>query len=141
MLQPDYTLFIQIANFLFLVFVLNILLYKPIRNMLRRRQEQMHSFEDTRNNFLLKSGRYERELEENVKSARVTGVKAKGDLKNEGLDVEKGMLQDAASATGERIEKAKMEIEQSMDIARQSLQNELSVFSRELAEKVLGRSI
>ena len=141
MLHPDYTLFIQIANFLFLVFVLNILLYKPIRNMLRQRKEQMNSFEDTRNDLLEKSDRYERELEENVLGARMTGVKSKGDLKNEGLDVEKGMLQEASSVAGERIEKAKMEIEHSMAAARQSLQTELAAFSRELAEKVLGRSI
>ena len=141
MLHPDYTLFIQIANFLFLVFVLNILLYKPIRNMLRQRKEQMNSFEDTRNDLLEKSDRYERELEENVLGARMTGVKSKGDLKNEGLDVEKGMLQEASSVAGERIEKAKMEIEHSMGTARQSLQIELAMFSRELAEKVLGRSI
>ena len=141
MLHPDYTLFIQIANFLFLLFVLNILLYKPIRNMLRQRKEQMSSFEDMRNDLLEKSDRYERELEENVQGARMTGVKSKGDLKNEGLDVEKGMLQEASSVAGERIEKAKMEIEHSMAAARQSLQTELAAFSRELAEKVLGRSI
>jgi F-type H+-transporting ATPase subunit b len=31
MLKIDYTLFVQIANFLFLLIILNLILYRPIR--------------------------------------------------------------------------------------------------------------
>ena len=141
MLKVDYTLFIQIANFLFLVFVLNILLYRPIRHMLRQRKEQIGSFVESRDDFIEKSGWHEKELEENVVEARKEGFRTKDDLKKEALDVEKGMLQEASASAGVTIDKAKEKIEHSLSDVRRSLEGELAQFSRELAEKVMGRSI
>lgn len=141
MLKVDYTLFIQIANFLFLVLVLNILLYRPIRGMLRQRKEQMGSFQTSRDDYLDKSGQNEKELNENVVGARKEGFKTKEGFRLEALDAEKGMLQEAAASAGNEIEKAKENIKHDMANVRQSLEGELAQFSRELAEKVLGRSI
>ncbi|RLB11358.1 MAG: ATPase, partial [Deltaproteobacteria bacterium] len=36
-IYPDFTLLIQMANFLILLFLLNMFLYKPIRNILAKR--------------------------------------------------------------------------------------------------------
>lgn len=141
MLKVDYTLIIQIANFLLLLFVLNVILYKPIRQMLRQRREKVDSFQKTRDDFLTRSQQVERELDENIQDARRTGYKTKEELKSEGLEEEKGMLQQAGISSNEKVQKAQQEIEKSMAHVRQSLESELVMFSRELAEKVLGRSI
>ncbi len=141
MLKVDYSLFIQIANFLLLVFVLNFLLYKPIRDMLRQRKEQMGSFQSSRDDLLEKSGQNENELNENMVGARKEGTKTKDRFRLEALDAEKGMLQEASASAGDAIDKAKEEIEHNLADVRQSLEGEVTQFSRELAEKVLGRSI
>jgi F-type H+-transporting ATPase subunit b len=140
MLKIDYSLIIQIANFLFLLFILNILLFRPIRKILNQRREEMDSFQDTIGDFQDKSGHVEKELEESVLGARTTGRQAKEGLKQHGLEEENTMLQAAALSAGEKIDKAREEIEGRMMDARQSLQNEVALFSRELAEKILGRS-
>ena len=141
MLKVDYTLFIQIANFLFLLFLLNILLYRPIRKILGRRTEEMNSFQDAIGDFQNQSARYAIELEENMVEARKKGYKEKENLKGEGLAEEKGVLQEAISSTEGKIGKAKEEIGLKAVEARQSLENEVNLFSQELAEKILGRSI
>ena len=141
MLKVDYTLFIQIANFLFLLFLLNILLYRPIRKILGMRTEEMNSFQDAIGDFQNKSARYAIELEENMAEARKGGYKEKENLKGEGLAEEKGVLQEAISSTEGKIGKAKEEIGLKAVEARQSLENEVNLFSQELAEKILGRSI
>ncbi|MBW1721430.1 MAG: hypothetical protein JRH13_00200 [Deltaproteobacteria bacterium] len=141
MIIPDYTLFIQIANFLVLLFLLNIFLYRPIRGMLRKREEEMGSFQGSIDQFLEKFSRYQQELEANILGTRREGYQAKENIKSEGLEEERGMLQKASSTANERIEKAKQEIEQSMEKVRRALEEEVGAFSRELAEKVLGRSI
>ena len=41
MIQINFTLFIQLINFLVLLFILNAILYKPIRAKLKERAEQM----------------------------------------------------------------------------------------------------
>ena len=42
---PDGSVIIQIINFLFLIWVLNILLYKPIRKILAQRKEKIDGLE------------------------------------------------------------------------------------------------
>jgi len=141
MLKIDYTLFIQIANFLFLLFVLNILLFRPVRKILGRRAEEINSSKSMMGDFQNRAARYEKELEENIAGARREGYKEKEDLKEEGLELEKELLQDATSSSGEKIGEAKQQIKSVADHVRQSLENEVVVFSKELAEKILGRSI
>jgi len=41
MIALDYTLFVQIINFLVLVFLLNMVLFRPIRRIIRERQARM----------------------------------------------------------------------------------------------------
>jgi len=42
---PDASVFIQIINFLFLIWVLNLIIYKPIRNILIQRKEKFSGLE------------------------------------------------------------------------------------------------
>ena len=81
------------------------------------------------------------ELEESTAGARKDGFKEKEDRKNQGRAEESRMVQDTIDAVGEKISKAKEDIEQNMAELRQSLEKEVALFSQELAEKVLGRSI
>jgi len=45
MIKVDGSLFVQIANFLVLIWLLNIILYKPIRKVLIKRNEKVKGFE------------------------------------------------------------------------------------------------
>lgn len=141
MLKIDYTLFIQVANFLVLLFILNIILYRPIRKILGQRKAEISSFETMIEDFQNRSDNEAKELEENKKGARNEGYKEKETLRNAGFDEEKKMVQEAIASGEERIGKAKEEIQRDAVEARQSLENEIKLFSQELAEKMLGRSI
>jgi F0F1-type ATP synthase membrane subunit b/b' len=51
------------------------------------------------------------------------------------------MVREATNKAGDTINQARKEIEQKLVAARQSLENELAAFSRDLAEKILGRNV
>ena len=140
-IYPNFTLFFQIANFLFLLFLLNILLYRPIRKILGQRRDEMNSFEELIEDLQGKSTQYTKELDENMVAARSDGYREKETLKNAGLDEEKGMLREATSKAEAQVNEAKEEIQRKALDARQSLEEEVAVFSMELARKILGRSI
>jgi F-type H+-transporting ATPase subunit b len=140
-IYPNFTLVFQIANFLFLLFVLNIILYRPIRKILGQRGNEVVSFQEMIEDFQSKSEKGAKTLEENMAGARSQGFKEKESLKGAGIEEEKVMLQQALSSAEERIGKAKGEIDQDTAQARRSLEEEVRVFSQELAEKILGRSI
>jgi len=111
MLKLDYSLFIQIANFLILLLLLNMVLYRPIRHILAKRKGEMESFEKLINDFQKKSMQNQKELEENRIGARKDGFKEKESLRNEGLEQEKGLVQEAISSTTQKIGLSKQEIE------------------------------
>lgn len=140
-IYPDLTVFIQIAGFLFLLYVLNLVLYRPIRKIVARRSEKVNSLHESIGDFRERSEQYGKELEEDVKKARGEGFKEKDNLKKAGVLVEKEVLQKAISSAEEKIGKAKDGIERSVTGVRQSLEDELNMFAKEVAEKILGRSI
>jgi F-type H+-transporting ATPase subunit b len=141
MLEINNTLIIQIINFLVLLFLLNIILYKPIRKILGQRQEEMSASEGTIADLTDRSSRLNEELEQNTTAARKDGFKEKEDSKNEGRVEETKMVQNAVESVGEKVTKSREDTERNMAGLRQSLEKEVSLFSQELAEKVLGRSI
>ena len=141
MILPDWTLFLQLANFLFLLFILNIILYRPVRQILGKRKAEVDGLQLSVSELEGNANRFAGDLEEGMAKAGKAGYQEKEGLKNLGLEEEKKLLKEAASASGERMGQARTEMEQKLLGARGTLEKELSVFSRELAEKILGRSI
>jgi len=141
MLKIDLSLLIQIANFLLLIFLLNIFLYRPVRKILNRRRDETDSLQKTIENYLDRSERNERDIEEGMVQARKEGFEEKESLKGEALEKEKAILQVAASSVEEKKEKANKELGNRVIDVRKILEEQIAGFSQELAEKILGRSI
>jgi F-type H+-transporting ATPase subunit b len=141
MLNIDYTLFIQIANFLFLLFILNLILYRPIRRVLRQRHAEMDSLEHDTSSFETKAADCLHQLEESVAGARREGAAQKESIRVSGVEQERGILRKAANAAGDKMSQARGDIEKELIAARQSLEDEVAGFSKELAQKILGRSV
>jgi F-type H+-transporting ATPase subunit b len=141
MLKIDFSLFVQIANFLLLLLLMNIFLFKPIRKILARRKEEINSLEGTIEGYQNRSDQDEKGIEEGTILARKEGHKEKENLKGQGLELEKGVLQKASSSAEEKIGNAKQEIENKIGDVRKALEDQVASFSEELAEKILGRSI
>jgi F-type H+-transporting ATPase subunit b len=141
MIMPDYTLFLQLANFLFLLFILNIILYRPVRQILGKRKAEVDGLQNSVSELEGKANRFAGELEEGMASARKSGYQEKESLKSQGMEEEKALLKEAAAASGERMGQARAAMEKNLAEARGALKTELSLFSKELAEKILGRSV
>ena len=141
MLKVDYSLLIQITNFLLLLYLLNRILYRPIRRILAERAEQMNTYEGTIADLQERSAQDAESLEQNMKNARKEGFDRKEGLRGEGLEEEKGMLRQASTTAGERVGEAKAEIGRHVEDVRKTLEKDIGAFSQEVAEKILGRSI
>jgi F-type H+-transporting ATPase subunit b len=140
-IMPDFTLFIQIANFLLLLFLLNAILYRPIRRILKKRRDEMDTFQNLIQGFESKFTTYSKKIQEGTAEARKEGLKEKESLKKTGTDEEKQMLREASAKASGRMGEARKEIEEKVKGVRLSLEKEMALFSKELAEKVLGRSL
>ena len=141
MLQIDQSLIIQIVNFLLLIILLNIFLYRPIRRVIAQRGEEMGSLEKDIETAEKKSLEYEEGIQDNRLLARKDGYKAKEALKLEGIAEEKAILQASGSRVDEKLAGAKVEMDAQTAAVRKALDEQIAVFSKELAEKILGRGV
>lgn len=141
LILPNYSLFIQIANFIVLLLVLNIIIYRPVRKILNQRREEMAASKSITEDLEQKADSFSTELQGNISETRKKGLNEKESIKNRGLEEERVMIQKAHSSMEEKLSKKRTEIQEKLDKARQALQSEVDGFSNELAEKLLGRGI
>jgi len=141
MLTIDYTLIIQLLNFLLLILLLNIIVFRPVRNMLNKRKEEMSSDTERAQEWGQKAEKYSAELQVNISDVRKNGISEKEALKSEGIEEEQKMLKDTYSMAEDKVNRARAELEEKRIKARDSLHKEIDGFSKDLAEKFLGRGI
>lgn len=141
MLSVDYSVFIQIANFLILLLLLNVIIFRPVRRVMAQRNREVDDLAHVAAELQARAAENANALEENAASARKRGFREKEGLRSEGLTLEKKMYQDATASAGGRMEEARKRTQERAREIRSSLEKEIGLFSKEVAEKVLGRRL
>jgi F-type H+-transporting ATPase subunit b len=141
MIDIDWTLYAQIINFLLLVFLLNVVLFRPIRNALKERQAKLLA-QETEINLLTDQGRsLEDEIKEELAAARRAGAGARETLKQEGVQAEATLLEEVKRQAELEWATVEKKIKADMAKARKSLQTQTQSFAQLLATKILGREL
>jgi len=141
MIDIDWTLYAQIINFLLLVFLLNVVLFRPIRGALRDRQAKLLA-QETEINVLTDKGRsLEDEIKEELAAARRAGAGARETLKQEGAQAEATLLEEVKRQAELEWATVEKKIKADMAKARKSLQTQTQSFAQLLATKILGREL
>jgi F-type H+-transporting ATPase subunit b len=141
MIDIDWTLFAQIINFLLLVFLLNVVLFRPIRNAIKDRQAKLLA-QEAEFNLLMDQGRsLDDEIKEKLAAARREGAGARETLKQEGAQAEASLLEEVKRQV--EVEWATVEKKIKADVAkaRTSLHKQAKTFAQLLATKILGREL
>lgn len=131
----------QIANFLILIFVLNIVLYKPIRGILKERAAKFAQLGGEITAGTLGAAAKVQELEDRRAESRRLGAQIREELKNEGRSKERELVQAATKEMEATVAKVRAEIAGEIGKARDELKAQVQSFGVELAQKILGRSI
>jgi len=137
----DITLVIQIVNMVVLMFLLNAVLYKPVKKILKERSEKLNGMQEDITGFEKKSAVRQKEVDAKMAKASGkakaaldnarTGAQAAGDEKLAAIKAE------ADTGKGEKIAEIRSQVED----ARKQLQAGLDGFATDMATKILGRSL
>ena len=141
MVSLDYSLGIQIINFLVLIFILNILLYKPILGMIDRRKKQ---FEDSDAEIRRLQDTVEQKMadyEEKLRQAKAAAVEQKNEIIRQGADEAKTVIDAVRAQVPGMMEEFQTRMDSEIGAARKILTDHSAQLSVEIAEKVLGRSL
>lgn len=141
MIKLDWTLFLQFANFVILMAVLNALLFKPLRAALQARREAIEGskakVQDIDEQVQAQIARYEAQLQE----ARQQGGQERAALRKAAQEEEARILGAANQTSAEKLQSIKDQIQEEAGAARQALRNETEALAKEIAGKVLGRAV
>ena len=141
MINVDGSVFIQIANFIFLIWVMNMILYKPIRKALLQRKDKVSSLERSIADFNTEAQEKENAFASGIKEARASGLKEKQALIQSGSDEEKIVLENINKKAQAELAKSREKIAKDAESVRISLQKELDTFVNAIGQKILGRAV
>ncbi len=140
MISLDGSLFIQIINFLFLIWALNFILYKPIRKILIQRKEKITGLEqsiDARNSDAKEK---DDAFTSGLKEARAKGVGEKEALIQTATDEEKVIIEKINQKAQADLVEVREKVAKDAESVRVSLQEELDDIAIAISHKILGRA-
>lgn len=138
---PDWSFLLQMANFVFLIIVLNLLLYRPIRRVLRERRETFEGLEAAAKRALARLEEQEAAYARTLKEARAKGLKIKEDLVREAELEEKRLTGEIHARAQAELEAVREKIRREAEQTRAALAQHVEEFAGQIVGKLLGRPV
>lgn len=141
MISVDWTLFLQMANFIALIFILNAVLYKPIRKILIERKKKIQGAEESIKGDQQDAAETMQTFQTKIGEAKMKGHQQKEALKEAGQKEERRLVDEINQKAQADLEAVRVQIAKDAGAARDKLKSEVKAFSSAIAEKILGRAV
>ncbi|MDA8164948.1 MAG: ATP synthase F0 subunit B [Desulfobacteraceae bacterium] len=141
MITIDVTMLIQIVNILVLIVIMNAILYRPVRTILEQRGRKIadlqKDIETYNKNAKLRLDEFDQKVREARSKAKAEMETLRGDAQASGADQVASVRKDYDAKKSEQFG----QIQAQFASVRQELQGQIEGFAREMASKVMGRSL
>jgi F-type H+-transporting ATPase subunit b len=129
------------VNFLVLIFILNLLLYKPILGIIDKRRKQIQNTEEEIKRLNQSVEERMAAYEEKLRLAKMEALEKKLEIMKEGSEQAKKFIEAAKGEIPGMTEQFHGELNKEVNEARRVLTDQSRRISVEIAEKLLGRSL
>jgi F-type H+-transporting ATPase subunit b len=141
MIDINNSLFMQLANFLVLFIILHFILFKPIRQVMKEREQGISSaFGDAKAAQERMQGMLD-EYNTSLAEAKQKAATTYSTIYQQGLDAQRDLISAERAKAGEALDKARAEITTASAAARTDLRKEAERLSQEITSKLLGRAV
>lgn len=138
MLELDKWFFVLLANFLVLLYVLNLILFRPFMKLFTERNNSIQGSLDAARDMEAKKEAALLQMNNELKTAREKAKQLYEDLIKEGSARQKEMLDSANKEAHRLTEEARQELKSEAEKARQGLRANVSEFAGEIVRKLIG---
>jgi F-type H+-transporting ATPase subunit b len=139
LIEINFTLIIQIINFLALIFILNIVLYKPILKVLEEREMRIDGQQQEAKKVVEDCQSLMVDYNQKLYNAKVEAMNAKNAARNEASLEAGGIIEEARKNAENIIEQMQQQMATEIAQAKKELEPELSVMAATIAQQILGR--
>ncbi|MBI4824085.1 MAG: ATP synthase F0 subunit B [Nitrospirae bacterium] len=137
MLELNYWFFVLLVNFLVLLFILNIILFKPLLKVFKEREDTVKGSLDSARQMTVKK---ETAIEDMKRDFASAGLKARAifeELRAQGLERQKEAVLKAGQEGAGLTEEARQTLRQEAEKARKALRADVERFSDEIVRKLV----
>lgn len=141
MISLNWTLILQFINFIVLLYLLNRILFQPLRAVMEKRRETIEGSHaqarDLQADIDDKMNRYQQQLAE----ARKLANDERAQLRKLAGEEESKMIATAQSNASARMDQIREQVGKESARANQTLKKESASLAQQIATKILGRSL
>jgi len=138
MIEIDITLVVQFINFVITLVVLNILLVRPIREIIKKRTGVMADLVGSAERFTQTADEKLKNYEAALDEARKAGTAERLRFKDEGQSEEKAIIAKASASAQEQLTQARSEIDSQSKTAMESLKSQVDSLADKAVAKILA---
>jgi len=140
-IQIDWTIWLQFANFFVLMVVLNFILYRPLRGILSRRRETIDGSYSRAKELESKINEKMERYQEQLQTAKLKGNEERAQMRKDAAGEEAQILAKAHAKAADQLQNIKSKVAVEADAAAKVLQGESKVLADQIASKILGRKL
>lgn len=141
MISLNWTLLLQFLNFIVLLYLLNRILFQPLRAVMEKRHETIEGSHaharDLQADIDDKMHRYQQQLAEAKKVAN----DERAQLRKLAVEEESKMIATAQTNAGARMDQIREQVGQESARASQTLKQQSAALAQQIATKILGRPL
>ena len=137
MLDLNITLLFQLANFLIAIYLLNILLIRPVREVLKKRQSIVDGMTGDAENFESKAEKSLADYDAALKKARQDAGLARQKGREEGVAEQQTLVGQAQQEARSILDQARTALQKEADETLATLRSQAADLSKMLTEKLI----
>ena len=138
MLELNKWFFAQLINFLALLIILNIVLFKPILQLFKEREKRTKGSLDEAKNMDAEKDNLLAQFDAKISEANEKARGIHGELKNEGARVQKDTFEAAQKDAAAINMKAKQDLDAVVKETKDKLRADVKAFSEKIVEKMVS---
>lgn len=141
MIELNFTLLIQAANFLVLIYILNKILYKPILKILDERDERISGGQEKAKKLIEEGQNIFSNYNQKLHNAKIDAIAVKNATRKEAVDQANEIIDEARKKAEEIVLGVQKEMAEEIARVTKELEPELSVMASTIAQQILGRKV
>jgi len=141
MIELNFTLIIQLVIVLSLMAILTQILFKPFLSVLQERRNRIEGAEKRAKDLQQQAEELIERYREAIASGQAQGAGIRDEIRKTSLAEETEILQKAMDEANRLIQEMKAKVAEEARAARTDLRLQAQNLSREITEKILGRSV
>jgi F-type H+-transporting ATPase subunit b len=140
-LSVDKTLIIQIIIFIAAIFILNSLLFKPLLELVGRREKLTTGTIEEANQLGEKVNQIINEYNLKLNDARAQAIEERNEIRRQAQSAYDDIVKKAREEAQALLEEAKAKLQSETKEIKEKVRSDIEVLAREMASRILGKEV